>query len=261
MNEVLSVIKNRTSIRKYDKKEIREEHLNEVLEGAMRAPTAGNMMFYSILAIKDKDKKEILSKTCDNQPFIASAPVVLIFLADLQRQYDYYEASGVEEYCRKNNMDYTAPGKGDFLLGCSDALIAAQNAVITAEALGIGSCYIGDVMENYEKHREILNLPDYTFPICMLALGYYEEDAKKIIKPRFDKKYIVFDEEYKRLNREEFKEMYRENEKFVVKGNKFNADNFGQLIYGRKSGSNFMKEMNRSVEAALKFWDTHKIEN
>ncbi|WP_373897334.1 nitroreductase family protein [Haloimpatiens sp. FM7315] len=259
MNEVLNVIKNRTSLRNYDNRDISVEDLNTIIESAMRAPTAGNMMFYSIIVIKDKDKKLALSKTCDNQAFIAKAPVLLLFVADMQRQYDYYKVSGVKEYCKKKGLDYTAPSKGDFLLACSDALVAAQNAVIAGESLGIGSCYIGDIMENYEKHKKMLNLPPWAFPICMLTFGYYKEDEKKIIKSRFDKKYIVFEEEYKNLNHEDFKEMYKEKEKYVVKGNKFNAENFGQLIYGRKSGSDFMKEMNRSVEVALKFWDRHEL--
>ncbi len=58
------------------------------------------------------------------------------------------------------------------MLAVTDAVIAAQNAVVAAESLGIGSCYIGDIMEQYEEHREILQLPEYVFPSCMLVFGY-----------------------------------------------------------------------------------------
>ena len=53
------------------------------------------------------------------------------------------------------------PEEGDLFLASSDALIAAQNAVIAAESFGIGSCYIGDITEQYEVHKEMLNLPQY----------------------------------------------------------------------------------------------------
>ena len=57
-------------------------------------------------------------------------------------------------------------------LACCDALIAAQTAVIAAESLGIGTCYIGDIMENYEEHEELFGLPKYVFPIRLICFGY-----------------------------------------------------------------------------------------
>lgn len=259
MNETIKTIKNRTSLRKYADKNITDETLNLILESAMRAPTAGNMMLYSIIVIRDEKKKELLSKSCDNQPFIASAPVVLIFAADLQRQYDYFNICNVKDYCKEHGLEYRGPGKSDFMLACCDAMIAAQNSVIAAESLGIGSCYIGDIMENYETHKELLGLSDYTFPIGMLVLGYYEEEVEKIPRPRFDQKYIVFDEKYRALSIEELKEMYSKKEKIVSPENKRKAKNFGQLLYANKTGSDFAAEMDRSINEALKYWDRRKL--
>jgi nitroreductase len=96
------------------------------------------------------------------------------------------------------------PGEGDLLLACCDALIAAQTAVIAAEALGIGSCYIGDVMERYECHRELLNLPRYTFPITLLCLGYPTEAARELaLTPRFPQACVHFKNQYRRLDETE----------------------------------------------------------
>ena len=58
-------------------------------------------------------------------------------------------------------------------------------------------------MENYEKHKELLNLPDYTFPAAMITLGYYPENIKRVYRDRFDKEYVVFDNGYKRLDEDE----------------------------------------------------------
>ena len=254
MNQTLNLIKNRMSLRRYEDRPIEKKDLDLILEAAMRAPTAGNMMMYSILVIKNEDKRKRLSETCDNQPFIAKAPISLIFLADMQRIYDYFTYCDVEKFCKEKNREYRKPALASLFLSISDALIAAQNAVVAAESLGIGSCYIGDVMENYEIHREILNLPDRVFPIGMLCLGYYPQDSKRIISSRFDKKYIVFNEEYKQLRDEDFKEMYREREKRVSPKNVYGAENFGQLLYSRKFGSEFFEEMERSVGVILEHW-------
>ncbi len=255
----MEVIENRVSLRKYDKKDISNEDLDKIIKAAMRAPTAGNMMLYSILKIKDQKKKDKLIETCDNQPFIGEAPVVLIFLADMQRWFDYYDYCGVKDYCEKNSLEYNGPEEGDLLLATTDAIIAAQNAVIAAESLNIGSCYIGDIMENYEVHREMFNLPDFVFPVGMLCLGYYPKEVKRIPKPRFNKEYIVFDEEYKRLSNKDFNDMFKRLENRISKDNSVNAKNFGQFMYARKTGSDFSKEMARSVREALKHWNGRKL--
>ena len=69
------------------------------------------------------------------------------------------------------------------MLACCDALIAAQTAVIAAESLGIGSCYIGDIMENYEAHRDLFGLPQYVFPICLLCFGYPTQQQMQRPRP------------------------------------------------------------------------------
>jgi len=172
MNETLKVIDDRRSLRGYDSREISEEHKKWILHSAFRAPTAGNMMHYSIIEVADQKLKDKLVTTCDNQPFIAKAPLVLLFLADLQRWYDLFEYSGVPDLCKERGIDYVTPQESDLLLASCDAVIAAQNSVIAAEALGIGSCYIGDIMENIETHREMFNLPKWVFPIALLCFGY-----------------------------------------------------------------------------------------
>lgn len=257
--DALDLLKNRMSLRKYADKPILKEHLDIILESAMRAPTAGNMMLYSIIAVKDEEKKKILSRTCDNQPFIASAPVVLIFLADMQRWFDYYNYCNVKEYCSKKGLEFNAPDEGDLMLAAADAVIAAQNAVVAGEALNIGSCYIGDIIENWEVHRDLLKLPEWVFPVAMLCMGYYPEGQKRIISPRFDKEYIVFDEEYRRLSNEDFKDMFIEREKRLSPENRYGAENLGQYMYARKTGADFSIEMTRSVREMLKNWRGDKL--
>ena len=90
---------------------------NALFQAAMQAPTAGNQMLYTILDITDAALKARLADLCDHQPFIADAPVVLVFVADCQRWYDGFAAAG----CAPR-----PPREGDLLLAAADAAIAAQ---------------------------------------------------------------------------------------------------------------------------------------
>lgn len=232
MNEVLNQIKNRKSVRIFEDRPIGETTKKEILNAAFEAPTAGAMMLYSILDITDQTLKDRLAVLCDNQPFIAKAPLVLIFLADYQRWYD--------AYCYAD-CDPRQPGEGDILLACADALIAAQNTVVAAESLGVGSCYIGDIIENYEAVREVLELPDYVLPAAMLVYGYPTESQKNRKKPaRFDEQYLVFANTYRRLSQEEHEDMQGISNESI------------QANCQRKYMSDFSLEMNRSAAEYLK---------
>ena len=256
MNQVMDVLLKRKSVRAYEEREISAEVRAEILKATLRAPTAGNLMLYSILDVTDQAIKDHLAVSCDHQPFIARAPMVWVFLADYQRWYDYFLASDVEGLCAKRNMSMQKPEEGDLFLACCDALIAAQNAVIAAESLGIGSCYIGDIMEQYETHREIFKLPQYVFPICLLVFGYPTQQQKdREITTRFDEKFIVFQNQYHRLGSEEFDEMFGERQARLPRGKSMEGiDNVGQFMYTQKFGADFSMEMRRSVREILKTW-------
>lgn len=256
MNPTIDILLKRKSVRAYEDNPIPAKVRTQILEATLRAPTAGNMMLYTILDVTDQRIKDRLAVTCDSQPFIAKAPMVWLFLADYQRWYDYYLASGVEALCQRRGIPLRKPEEGDLFLACCDALIAAQNAVIAAETLGLGSCYIGDIMEQFETHRELFDLPQYTFPICMLCFGYPTDGQKKRQQTtRFDQKYIVFENQYQRLSPPELEEMFREaNERRPASTDPSAPANAGQANYLRKFSAEFSVEMSRSVRAMLKTW-------
>lgn len=256
MNPTLDLLLSRKSVRAFEKRAIEEEVRAKILEATLRAPTAGNMMLYSILEITDQNIKDKLVKTCDDQPFIARAPMVWIFLADYQRWYDYFIHSGVEALCAEREIKMRKPEEGDLFLACCDAMIAAQNAAIAAESFGLGSCYIGDIMENYEIHKELFDLPPHVFPIAMLVFGYpTQQQIDRQMTTRFDEKFILFENRYQRLNDEEIEEMFAEKEKHLPQGKTMRGiTNFGQHMFLRKFSSEFSREMSRSVREMVKAW-------
>lgn len=259
MNPTINVIENRKSVRSYEEREIPDYVKQTILQTAMRAPTAGNMMLYSIIEITDQASKDRLVMTCDNQPFIATAPLVLLFLADYQRWMDYFEHSDVPQRCAELGESMLIPKEGDLMLAACDALIAAQSAVIAAESLGVGSCYIGDILENFETHQEMFDLPKYAVPICLLCFGYPSEAARqRELTTRFASEYIVFEDKYRRLDSMDFESMYTP---MVNRARELGDDDpdIAWEMYSRKLGAEYAEEMRRSVAAMLEWWAEGQI--
>ena len=237
-NAITESLRNRKSVRAFEDRQIPENIKQEILRCAAQAPTAGNQQLYTILDITDQALKEKLAVTCDNQPFIAKAPLVLIFCADAGKWHDAY----IEAGCGPR-----APGAGDLMLAVCDAAIAAQNAVTAAESFGIGSCYIGDIMEQCETHRELLGLPAYVFPALMLVFGYPTQQQMSREKPeRFAMKHIVHENIYRRMDGPELREMMSQ------RAGSRGYNEWMRAFCERKYNSDFSREMGRSVAEYLK---------
>ena len=252
MNPTIELMNARGSTRAYDPAPLSDAEKQAILHATMRAPTAGNLMLYSIIEIEDQALKDRLAVTCDHQPFIARAPWVLIFVADYQKWIDLFAVSGVDRLPGVTHR--RAPGPGDLLLACSDALIAAQNAVIAAESLGIGSCYIGDVLEQAEEHVGLLGLPNHTLPIAMLCFGRPAKPRRPT--PHYEK-HVVHKDGYRRLSAEELREASDELAQLhAPRGFRPGIQNIGQDVYERKYAAGFTHELNRSVAVWLERWQT-----
>jgi nitroreductase len=246
-SQTIKELVERKSVRVFTGERIPQEQKKMILEAAVNAPSAGCQQLYTIIDIMDQGLKEKLSVLCDNQPFISKADLVLIFCADCCKWYEGF----LETDCFPR-----APGEGDLFLAVMDAAIAAQNAVTAAWSLGIGSCYIGDVMENCEEMRRTLNLPSYVFPAVMVVFGYPVKQQMERKKPkRAAMEFIVSENQYplqtsedrhrifycrnemENMTSEEAAEVYRE---------------WMQAFCNRKYNSVFSKEMTRSVREYLK---------
>lgn len=238
MNQVIEQLYRRRSVRAFSERKIEEEIVQEILTAAAMAPTAGNQQLYTILRVSDKELLQRLSESCDHQPFIATGQLVLVFCADCLKWYDAFRYAGCEP--RK-------PCEGDLLLAIDDALIAAQNAVVAAQSYGIGSCYIGDVMENAETQRELLGLPEFVFPAALLVFGYPTEQQQKRSKPpRSELRYIVHENRYQRLDRQQLRQM------LAPKCGGKDYDDWIKAFCRRKYNVDFAREMTRSVREYLK---------
>lgn len=242
MNTTIKELFDRKSVRVFTDEPITQEEKDLILKSALQAPTAGNMALYSIIDIQDQQLKELLAKRCDNQPFIAKAPLVLVFCADYQKWFDMFS-----EY----TTGMPQLEESDLFLAAQDCIIAAQNTVVAAESMGIGSCYIGDILENFEDNQKTLNLPKYAVPFMMVVYGRPTQQQKDRVKPnRFDVNDMVHINEYHHKSLEETKEMF-------MKQSGKDEEQLGKYISGfakRKFFAEFRNEMNRSARAIIESW-------
>jgi len=242
MNSTIEELFNRKSVRVFTDEPILEEEKNIILQSALQAPTAGNMALYSIIDVQDQNLKELLAKRCDHQPFIAKAPLVLVFLADYQKWYEIFQEYGDKEVKIEES---------DLFLAAQDCIIAAQNAVVAAQSLGIGSCYIGDILESFEENQKTLHLPKYAVPFTMVVFGRPTQQQKDRKKPkRFELSSMVHVDTYQQKTKEEINEMF-------VKQTGKNGDELEKYIKAfanRKFYAKFREEMNRSTRAILESW-------
>ena len=242
MNEVIRSLYERKSVRVFEDCPVEADVKKAVLEAAIQAPSAGNMALYTILDITDPEKKACLAKSCDDQPFIATAPVVLIFCADYRRWYD--------TFCR-HVPEVRKPGMGDLFLAEADAIIAAQNAVVAAQSLGLGSCYIGDITENFEYHQKLLGLPQYVVPAAMLVMGWPTQQQKDRTKPaRFSVEDMVHENGYS------MEKSGRMDAMLTSQNGKEGEELTDYIVRfcNRKWNSEFSREMSRSCTEIVKDW-------
>ena len=227
------MILDRKSVRDFIERDVEEEKRQKIYQAILAAPTTENMMMYSVISVDDPETRSKLSR----QPAIRKAPMVLVFCADYRRWNIIFE--GMTESGRK-------PQEGEYQLAVVDTVIAAQNAVVAAESLGIGSCYIGDVSENCERHREMLHLPEYVFPAAMLVFGYPTQQQKDRMKPRRDDMtHIVHENGYRDMDSEELRAL------FGARSVTLSYEEYLRRFCDRKYNSDFSREMTRSVEVYL----------
>lgn len=248
IDDILSLIWTRRSIRDFERRKIDKETVDKLKEMTLRAPSAGNMEMYSILEVEDREKKKELAEICDGQKMVENAPLVWIFLADMDKWKRYFTFSNSPE---KFDIPMPQLGAGDMLLSFEDAVIAAQTSVIAAEALGLGSCYIGDVLENGERLVELFSLPSHVIPAAMVIYGYPKSKDRHQSTPRPDINSSIFMKDvYKKRSFEDLEDEYKGHREYNKEHNRLPFDGKGTVAdeyYGRKYTSSFMAEMNRSA--------------
>ncbi|WP_142415329.1 NADPH-dependent oxidoreductase [Hathewaya massiliensis] len=186
MNKVVEVMKDHRSIRSYLDKEVSEEIIDTLIEVAQAAPNSINGQQLSVIVVKDKEKRKKISELSGNQPWIEAAPLFLVFVAD------FYRAKIAGEKVQKELV--ITDSVESIMVASVDAGLAMQNVITAAESLGLGTVPIGGIRKSPEEMITLLNLPEYTYPLVGLCVGYPSERSDK--KPRISKEAFRHNEVY-----------------------------------------------------------------
>lgn len=174
MNNIIDTITNHRSIREYLDKDISDEIVDQIVSAAQAMPNSINGQQTSVIVVRDKEKKEKLAELVGNQPYVAKAPVFLVFVMDFYRTYLAGEKTGMNQVIHEDIEGIEA--------GSVDVGIALGASIIAAESFGLGIVPIGGIRKNPEEVIELLGLPKYTFPMVGLVVGYPANESHK--KPR-----------------------------------------------------------------------------
>ncbi|MDQ0162681.1 oxygen-insensitive NADPH nitroreductase [Aeribacillus alveayuensis] len=187
MNPVIETILNHRSIRHFEDKQLTDEQIHTIVKCAQAASTSSYMQAYSIIGIKDIEKKKKLAEIAGNQAYVEHNGHLFIFCADLHR----HEVAGeMEQVDVSTSLESTEK----FMVALIDATLAAQNAALAAESMGLGICYIGGIRNNSEQVSELLKLPNRVIPLFALTVGYPAKMSGQ--KPRLPLTHIYHEEVY-----------------------------------------------------------------
>ena len=186
-NDTIALLLDHRSVRAYFPDPLPEGTLETLVAAAQSAATSSNMQTWSVVAVTDPARKARLGRLSNNQMFIAEAPLFLAFLADLSRARRIGDAEGVQ----MGNLAYLET----FMVGAIDAALAAQNAVVAAESLGLSTVYVGCLRNDPVAVAEELDLPEGAMAVFGLCVGWGK--GRWEAKPRLAQAAVLHRETYR----------------------------------------------------------------
>ena len=165
---LINYIISRASVRKFSKKNISKELLTLLLTAAQSAPSKSNLQQYSIMVIQNQSLKNEIAKLIGDTKWALTAPVFLLFLADIRRNIKITNHKGYNH--KNNNVD-------TFMNGVIDSALSMQSMISASESIGLGICPISMIRNIIEEVKNLCKLPKGVFPIAGLALGWPDEKS------------------------------------------------------------------------------------
>lgn len=191
-NETLDTIVSHRSVRAFLPDPLPEWTVELLVAAGQSAASSSNLQPWSVIAVEDPVRKARLAVLAGNQKHLEHAPLLLIWLIDLQR----LETIGRHRGVPTDALDYLET----FLLGAVDTSLAAQNAVVALESLGLGGVYVGGIRNRPAEVAETLDLPPHVFALFGLAVGYPDPAALAAVKPRLPQEAVLSREKYGRVH-------------------------------------------------------------
>ena len=188
LNETLRLLLGHRSVRAYLPTPLPPGTLETLVAAAQSAATSSNLQAWSVVAVADPARKARLAAVADDQRHILQCPMLLVWLVDLSR----LDRVGAAQGQALEGLDYLET----FLVGAVDAALAAQNAVVALQAMGLGCVYIGALRNDPAAVARELGLPPRVMGVFGLCVGYPDPAAPAEVKPRLPQGTVLHREQY-----------------------------------------------------------------
>jgi nitroreductase len=187
-NETIAVMLDHRSVRSFLPDPVPAGTLETLIAAAQSAATSSNMQLWSAIAVSDPAKRKVLAEIAGNQKHIEQCPLYIAWVADISRN----ERLGQAEKTTFENL----PWLETFMVACIDAALAAQNAVVAAQSLGLRTVYIGAMRNDPARVAELLGLPPRSFVVVGLCVGHADPEVRNEVKPRLPQSTVLHHERY-----------------------------------------------------------------
>ncbi|RFU71227.1 oxygen-insensitive NADPH nitroreductase [Peribacillus saganii] len=187
MNEVIETILNHRSIRSFKEQNLTAEQIETIVRSAQSASTSSFVQAYTIIGVNDREKKQRLAELAGEQSYVENNGHFFVFCGDLNRHRILAEMEDV-------NLQAPLESTEKFMVACIDAALAAQNAALAAESMGLGICYIGGIRNDLPVVCDLLSIPEGVLPLFGMAVGYPKKVTDK--KPRLPLENIYHENGY-----------------------------------------------------------------
>ena len=187
MNKVIETILAHRSVRIFEDRPLSREQIETIVSCAQAGSTSSYVQAFSIIGVTDYEKKKQLAEIAGNQMYVADCGHLFVFCADLHR----HEVIGEME---KTDVIPSIESTEKFMVSVIDATIAAQNAALAAESMGLGICYIGGIRNDLNAVNEILDIPSRVIPLFGMVVGYPAKINQQ--KPRLPLEHIYSENGY-----------------------------------------------------------------
>lgn len=183
--DVIELLRSHRSIRKFTDEPIDDSTVENIVSAGFSAATSSNLQGATVIRVRSAATRSAIAALTGGQSYVETAAVFLVWCADLHRSAVACEMAGGDFH----------PGMTEhFIIAATDCAIAAQNAVVAAESLGIGICYIGGIRNDPAQMTELLELPDQVVPLFGMCLGHPDQDPAR--KPRLPLSVTLKEETY-----------------------------------------------------------------
>lgn len=187
--DAVSLLKSHRSIRKFTDKPVTDEMVEDIISAGLSAATSSNLQGTTVIRVRNPATRAAIATLAGGQTYVETAGAFFVWCADLHRSAVACEMAG---------GDFHAGMTEHFVIATVDCALAAQNAVVAAESLGLGICYIGGIRNDPSQVTELLQLPEQVFPLFGLCIGWPDQDPQ--LKPRLPLSVTLKEETYDETN-------------------------------------------------------------